>query len=466
MDTKLNHSELSTLLSQETSLSLAKAEQFTKNFFDIIIEGLEKDGIVKVNGLGTFKVIDVASRNSINVNTGEKFEIKGHRKITFIPADSLKEKVNMPFAMFEPVEVTDDYCELETEEDNDADELDELVKDSSEEQTEAHSEAANNVAVEEPADEPATEDNSPAETTEEQPMESADAPTNNSSAEESEPAEVVEEEKIAEPANLQANDPATEETAPIEPVQEEKVEQKEPLATNEEKESAVISVKSSGTTKRSRKTTFTIVATLFIILVVAGAGVYIHFTMPEYFTGTAKIKDKEIIEKSLAAADSKLNVGNINERADAQAENNPDTTVTTDTQPADTNDVEAQDAATTMPEDKTAAEAHIVAAQDEPKAVENKVQNTIEPSDAPFVLVPALSERSLASITLADTTIYKAVGEIAEHRVSSNETLTRIALKYYKDKRLWPYVVHYNKMSNHNRLEIGMILKIPRLVAK
>ena len=81
MDKKLNHSDLSTLLSKESELSLAKAELFTKNFFDIIIEGLEKEGIVKINGLGTFKVIDVASRSSVNVNTGEKFEIKGHRKI-------------------------------------------------------------------------------------------------------------------------------------------------------------------------------------------------------------------------------------------------------------------------------------------------------------------------------------------------------------------------------------------------
>ena len=109
MDAKLNHSDLSALLSKEANISGAKAEQFTKAIFDLMIEGLEKDGIVKINGFGTFKVTEVASRSSVNVNTGEKFEIKGHRKITFTPADTLKENVNQPFAMFEPVEVDDSY---------------------------------------------------------------------------------------------------------------------------------------------------------------------------------------------------------------------------------------------------------------------------------------------------------------------------------------------------------------------
>ena len=111
MDAKLNHSDFSALLSKQLDISASKAEQFTKAFFDILIEGLESDGIVKINGLGTFKMIDVASRGSVNVNTGEKIEIKGHRKLTFIPADTLKDKINQPFAMFEPVEVDDDYVD-------------------------------------------------------------------------------------------------------------------------------------------------------------------------------------------------------------------------------------------------------------------------------------------------------------------------------------------------------------------
>ncbi|MBR5336249.1 MAG: HU family DNA-binding protein [Bacteroidaceae bacterium] len=113
MDAKLNQSDLTALLAKLCEISVSKADTFTKAFFDVIIEGLERDGIVKINGLGTFKMVDVASRSSVNVNNGEKFEIKGHKKISFLPADSLKEKVNAPFAMFEPVEVDDDYVDDE-----------------------------------------------------------------------------------------------------------------------------------------------------------------------------------------------------------------------------------------------------------------------------------------------------------------------------------------------------------------
>ena len=109
MDAKLNQSDLIALLAKESNISAAKAELFTKNFFELIIEGLEQDGIVKINGLGTFKVTEVASRGSVNVNTGEKIEIKGHKKLVFIPADALKDYVNQPFAMFEPVEVDETY---------------------------------------------------------------------------------------------------------------------------------------------------------------------------------------------------------------------------------------------------------------------------------------------------------------------------------------------------------------------
>ena len=112
MDAKLNHSDLSALLAKEAGMSLVKAELLTKTVFDLIIEGLEQDGIVKINGLGTFKLTEVASRSSVNVNTGEKFEIKGHKKLLFTPADSLKDSVNQPFAMFEPVEVDETYCAI------------------------------------------------------------------------------------------------------------------------------------------------------------------------------------------------------------------------------------------------------------------------------------------------------------------------------------------------------------------
>lgn len=107
MDNKINLSQLSELLAQEAGMSKAAAEQFVKNFFDIISQSVLTEGIVKVKGFGTFKLIDMEDRESVNVNTGERFTIEGHQKITFIPDADLKERVNKPFAAFETVPITE-----------------------------------------------------------------------------------------------------------------------------------------------------------------------------------------------------------------------------------------------------------------------------------------------------------------------------------------------------------------------
>lgn len=399
MDKKLNHSDLSTLLSKESELSLAKAELFTKNFFDIIIEGLEKEGIVKINGLGTFKVIDVASRSSVNVNTGEKFEIKGHRKIAFLPADTLKNKVNQPFAMFEPVEVTDDYVDSDSS----------LPEESAED--------SNEVTIE--SSEPIVEKQST-----EYAEESSLQATENESAEVEQPVtanETVEEisEAVEESISETVEEPVAE-TA------------EEPIVETTEKTAVETEEKPAKKVKKNRKggikILLTIVFTLFILLAV-GAVAYL---LPKE---SLQKKDDRIIQKSLAA---------VSESAIEPAM-------------VETLSVEEID-----------EEQLIISATDSSEIVlQQEVKDVAEPAEEEaFVLAPALAQRPLSSITQSDTTIYRMVGDIASHRVSANETLTRIALKYYNDKRLWPYIVHYNKMGNHNQLEIGTILKIPRLTIK
>lgn len=84
-------------------LSQQEAEKFVTALFDVINEGLYRDKIVKVKGLGTFKVIDVRERESVNVNTGERVVIESHGKITFTPDPIMRDLVNKPFAQFETV---------------------------------------------------------------------------------------------------------------------------------------------------------------------------------------------------------------------------------------------------------------------------------------------------------------------------------------------------------------------------
>ncbi len=115
MDNKINLSQLADLLAQAGGMSKAASEQFVKNFFDIISQTVLTEGLVKVKGLGTFKLVQMEDRESVNVNSGERFTIEGHQKISFIPDADLKERINKPFAAFETVEISEEQAaKLET----------------------------------------------------------------------------------------------------------------------------------------------------------------------------------------------------------------------------------------------------------------------------------------------------------------------------------------------------------------
>ncbi len=105
---KLLVSDLCTVLMDRHKITKNDAKVFISTFFDVVLEGLEQDRIVKIKGLGTFKLVNVESRESINVSTGERFEISGHTKITFVPENGLKQQVNRPFADFTTTKIVSD----------------------------------------------------------------------------------------------------------------------------------------------------------------------------------------------------------------------------------------------------------------------------------------------------------------------------------------------------------------------
>lgn len=100
---KISVMELAGVLSKRYGLNKKEATNFVGKMFEIIQRSLEQDKIVKIKGLGTFKIIDVDARESVNVNTGERVLIEGHNKITFTPDALMKELVNKPFSQFETV---------------------------------------------------------------------------------------------------------------------------------------------------------------------------------------------------------------------------------------------------------------------------------------------------------------------------------------------------------------------------
>lgn len=104
---KISIYDIARILIEKNGLTKSEAEQFVAAAFDIIQEGLERDSLVKVKGLGTFKIIGVEARESVNVNTGERVLIESHGKVTFTPDSVMKELVNKPFSQFETVVLND-----------------------------------------------------------------------------------------------------------------------------------------------------------------------------------------------------------------------------------------------------------------------------------------------------------------------------------------------------------------------
>ena len=100
---KISLPELASTLQERRQLNKKEASQFVNEMFRIIQESLDQDKLVKVKGLGTFRIIDVEDRESVNVNTGDRVLIEGHGKITFTPDALMKELVNKPFSQFETV---------------------------------------------------------------------------------------------------------------------------------------------------------------------------------------------------------------------------------------------------------------------------------------------------------------------------------------------------------------------------
>lgn len=104
---KLTIQEIAKTLVEKSGLSQRDANHFSTEMFAIIQQHLGQDELVKVKGLGTFKIIQVEARESVSVRTGERVTIEGHEKVSFTPDSVMKELVNRPFSQFETVVIND-----------------------------------------------------------------------------------------------------------------------------------------------------------------------------------------------------------------------------------------------------------------------------------------------------------------------------------------------------------------------
>lgn len=460
MNEKLNYPDLSALLAKEANISGAKADALAKAIFDIIIEGLEQDGIVKINGLGTFKITEVADRYSVNVNTGEKFEIKGHRKISFIPADTLKESVNRPFAMFAPVEIDDAYQD-------DAPANDEESMAATEEATPVQADAVKETAAEEaprPVGVADIEEEMPSEETpapavpaagsgieEEQVAEECAptvAPGDNVKSTVPESGETPEEEKEGLTAEETGNSGLAAGSANAEATEFANEEPGEPAAEEEKEETALESdtaAQSGGNNAAPapvKKNKNILRFAFFLIIGFVCGFVAIRMMGREQAAdnGTGDVAVNRIPGQGVVAVAGNEAAGTLNNAgkpAIVPAEAGQETV------------------ADSLPASSWAA-------------ADELVQDEKEPGEAScsFIMVDGLASRSDRSIAAADTTLYTMAGTMAVHVVKEDERLAKISFDYYGSRKLWPYIAKRNGLKEPYGLAVGMKLMIPVLQPK
>lgn len=416
MNNRLTIQDLAGLLADHTGKDKNVTERFLREFIAIVSEGVFADKIVKIKGLGTFKIIAVEKRESIHVNTGERFLIPAHYKFSFLPDKELKELVNKPFSFFETTEIGEDvdFSDMDVSEDT--------------EEKETEDESVEEVMPEEQLLSPPVTESSD-ETEEGLPVVEEEAIVENeTSLEEEAITETVEEtipENKEEAADstvaaaedaLIAEEPVVEESAMEEPiVQESTIEEiledaavKEEIAPEEvipettvSEETAVQPEESVSSKKIILNSRTLIISAIVLLLVGINIGLYLN---REFFK-------KEEVELPVAE-DENIAVAT----------------------PSDSLDLAKQ-------------------------AVEND-KDTIQKHSATDTVAPASGIPAKEEKAPVETSAKKEIGLV---KIASGDRLTLISLKYYGHKIFWVYLYEYNKdaIKDPNNVPIGTVIRVP-----
>ena len=272
MNEKITLQDLVELLSEKNDMTKKNADAFLRCMFDLIEEALTNEKYVKIKGLGTFKLTEVDSRESMNVNTGERIEIQGHTKISFTPDTTMKELINKPFSHFETVilndgvELEDTPFDIEPKVEEMADEMVEKIIE--EPQVEVEPVVEDKVEVaEEPVVSPVVDEPIPveevSESVEEEPKEIE--------------AVVDEEPEVSEPVDIEEKPVEVEEK--VEPIEEEISEE---VSIPEEKVEEKPEIVVPEAPRAENKTTFKVlIGIIVVLLLIILFGVYWIFFRQE-----------------------------------------------------------------------------------------------------------------------------------------------------------------------------------------
>lgn len=370
MNEKINIQEFIHLLAEKHGVSYQEAELFINEFFALIEEGLEQDRYVKVKGLGTFKLIEVDSRESVDVNTGERIEIQGHTKVSFTPENALKEIVNRPFSHFEAVVLNDNvnFDDMSVE------------NDEPEHSSENTCQDVNEVPVAEVGENVATD---------------------------------FHEENVGK-ASEQLVEKAEEESFPV---QEEAVVNESVASVN------MVPIKNNG---GGNLLMWMIVLTIFVC-----AGVTISLYWNNLFPDQS---ERLHVEKGEGKA---IVQEDISQQVQYESEDSLALHLT------DSLDLpELEQKAVSGSTDR-----EVVASEKTP------VQRTVQTASKSFV---------------ADSVGYIIIGTETSYTMREGETLTKVALRFFGTKALWPYIVKHNAdvIKNPDNVPYGTVIQIPKLKKK
>ncbi|MBR4048218.1 MAG: HU family DNA-binding protein [Bacteroides sp.] len=499
MNEKISIQELTEQFAESKGIQKKDAENYIKEFFKLIEKALNDERYVKIKGFGTFKLIEVDSRESINVNTGERIEIQGHTKITFTPDASLKDLVNKPFAHFESVVLNEGAFidglptdEDDTEEENPAIEEESTSRD-----------AIHCIREEIPAidEEPIIEEETPA--IEEEPSDSRDVAC---SVREEEPTSEEETPTIDEESIVEEETPAIEEelsesrdvacsVREEEPTSEEETPAIEEEPTIEEELTAIPLLQEGG---------------------VPSGGVVGSDTedIEEQPTSEEQPQPEEAPEMDNQMAQIITNIENeleTNKKPKSMIGNLRDNiakdfkedtqgmkyffgivafiillciaaivflyhpTLLTDLMPKPQEQGEVTQEATpeeVIPADTLAIQTDTLAVQTDtvvaqPDTVVAPVVELPQPTSPPVVEEKPQPAPQPATSYKASG-VYTITGTQTEHTVKRGETLRIISEKYFGTRELSTYIVEHNKdiISNPNNVAVGTKIKIPKLEKK
>ena len=416
MNERLTIQDLTDLLAAKHSMTKKDAEAFVKEFFLLIEQALESENTVKVKGLGTFKLIDVDSRESVNVNTGERFQIKGHTKVSFSPDANLRDTINKPFAHFETVvlnenTVLEDTPIEETEEEESGEEvIPTVIPESIEPQSQPKEEEKEEMSLTEiqPIVEPRSiEPQSVVVEPKTVPVEKK---------------EIITAEEIIEQELLRAN---LKPESTIVRSQEGKSE----MAKGAEVAQTAIQPtpqKNIPDSSVKEKSPVPYLITIIILVLLLCGGVVLFIYYPDLFSSSS---DKNALDMP------------------------PVTTqpVKPEVQLSDT--IEQDSVKDIKPETpKTAITPTPVVPQKKEAVTPAKTENKV------------IRQQPSTSVYL-DSASYKITGTKTKYTVKEGETLTRVSLRFYGTKAMWPYIVKHNPdvIKNPNNVPYGTTIKIPEL---